>query len=65
MPMVSMGGVSYLSQTRHIQLLQAEFVLYLTGTRCTAEQTANTKQRVACRETDQEGVESVRVVLLY
>lgn len=65
MSLVSTGGVSYLAQTRHIQLLRAEFVLYLTGTSCTAEQAANTEQRVACRETDQEGAESTRVVLLY
>lgn len=39
-----MGGVSYLSQTRQVLLFQAEFVLYLTGTSCTVEQTASTEQ---------------------
>lgn len=65
MSLVLTGGVSYLSQTRHILLFQAEFVLYLIGTSCTVEQTANTKQRLAFREADQEGVKSIRVVLLH
>lgn len=59
------GGVSYLSQTRPILLFQAEFVLYLKGRSCTVEQPANPEQCLAFSETDQEGAESLRVVLLH
>lgn len=56
MSLILMGGVPYVSRTRHVQLFQVEFVLDLTGTVCSVEQTANTEQCLAFRETDQEAL---------
>lgn len=50
------GWVSYVSRTRHARLFQVEFVLDLTGAVCSVEQAANTEQRLAFRETDQEAL---------
>lgn len=44
-------------------LFQAEFLLHLIGTGCTTEWAANTEQGLTFGEADQEGVESVGVML--